>query len=313
VANGHVPIERTFAEWQASVFSTSEGATCGQCHMNQAAMSQPIADFPGVKNREIHSHMFPGVDTATDPAFPHVADQGVAVQQLLNSTVQSALCVVEAGPSQSAIRVVLDNVAGGHGFPSGAAHNRRLWAEVTAYQGSTVLYQSGAVPVGTSPTENADADEWLLRDCLLDASNQPVPFLWQAQGYESTQLPAQATFNVTDPRYYQSHIVQSYPRASGDFFAGVPDRVTLKLHLQPMGLDMLDDLVASGDLDSSIPGQMPTLDLDLGAGTTLEWTATAVNGTYFENNSFQVDCVTQSNLNVATDKVQAQGHTHCAP
>jgi hypothetical protein len=313
VVNGHAAIERTFAEWKASVFSSSEGATCGQCHMNQAPTKMPIADFPGAPDRELHSHMFPAVDVALDPSFPHVAEQEEAVQTFLNSTLQSALCVVEGGPTQSAIRVVLDNVAAGHGFPSGSAQDRRLWVEVTAYQGTNVLYQSGVVPANTSPAVGADADEWLLRDCMLDPSLNPVDMFWQADSYETNQLPAQLTFQPTDPRYYQSHIVQAYPRSTGDWFAGVPDRVTMKIHLQPMGLEVLDDLVGTGDLDASVRAMMPTYDLDLGGTTTLEWTAAAVNGTYFENNSYKVDCVTATNLNVATDKVQATGHLHCTP
>lgn len=45
-------------------------------------------------------------------------------------------------------------------------------------------------------------------------------------------------------------------------------RMTIRLRLQPIGIDVLQDLVASGDLDASIVKQMPTFTMQ---GAAVEW------------------------------------------
>jgi hypothetical protein len=50
---------------------------------------------------------------------------------------------------------------------------------------------------------------------------------------------------------------------------GLPDRITAEVRVQPIGLEILDELVASGDLDPAVRDAMPTFTL---APTRLEWT-----------------------------------------
>ena len=322
VVNEHAAIERTFTEWQASVFSQPGGATCGQCHMDQSTNLRPIADDDNadVAARRYHSHQFPAIDVALTPDFPEADAQREAVQSFLDSTLQSALCVVPFGDTKSAIRVVLDNVAAGHGFPSGSAQDRRIWVEVVAYQGDKVVYQSGVVPEGelvTTPPDPPD-DRWLLRDCMLDADGNPVSMFWQADDYETNQLPAQTTFDSSDPDFYKTHIVQFFPRDSRDpgapMIPGTVDRVTLRVLVQPMGLDVLGELVDSGDLSADIVDQMPTYEVDLGDGPVLEWTADTANQEYPDNDLHApASCISLTNLNAAADKVPATDHTACQP
>ena len=52
--------------------------------------------------------------------------------------------------------------------------------------------------------------------------------------------------------------------------------------LQPIGLDVLQDLADSGDLSPTIAAQVPTL---VFPEPILTWTAATANGTYFENQS----------------------------
>lgn len=315
VVNDHAHIERTFAEWQGSVFSTDLGASCDQCHMDKSLHPQPIADAPGVFAREFHSHKFPGIDQALTP-FPHADQQKAAIQKLLNTTVQSALCVVTVG-QQSAVRVVFDAVGAGHNFPSGSAQDRRVWAEVTAYQGDQVMYQSGHIPDGQAVTDSDDPDLWLMRDCMTDKDGAPVDMFWQADDSESNALPAQLTFDAQDPRFYQSHIVQSYPHTPSDLLSFVPDKVTVQLHVRPMGLDVLGDLVQSGDLDQSIADKMVTYSQDLGDGPTLTWTPdTLTDGEEYLDSTLNqpARCVTnvEPPLNLST-LVPATDHTVCGP
>jgi hypothetical protein len=151
------------------------------------------------------------VDVALTPGFPNATSEKSAVTQFLGSTLQIALCVTQLG----AVRVILDNAAAGHDWPSGAAQDRRAWAEVIASKGGSVIYQSGVVPAGTPVTAvTNDPDLWLLRDCMFDDSSPPkqVDMFWQAASYEGNELPGQITFDAGDPDFYLTHVVQFFPR-----------------------------------------------------------------------------------------------------
>lgn len=306
IVTGHgAHIERTLLEWQQSVFSQPSGATCSQCHMEQSSTLKPIAQAPGVFARRAKSHAFPAVDVAITP-FPEQDFQRQKVKELLDTTLQTGLCVSNLGGSSS-IRVLVDNVAAGHAFPSGSSQDRRLWAEVVAYKGSGVLYQSGVVADGGVVTKLADPDLWLIRDCIFDPGGKEVHMFWEAASFESNSLPGQVTFDRLDQRFYQ-HFVQAFPRMGT--LSGAPDRVTLRVRLQPIGLDVLDDLIATGDLAPEIRNAMPTF--DVGPEALLEWTEAAATAKYLEDR-VEFRCVTKTSLNVAADKLPAPRRTRCAP
>ena len=312
-------IERTFQEWRASVFSMTKGASCPQCHMHELPGLRPIAMAPGVFARKYHEHAFPAVDQALLPGFPNVDAQKKAIHDFLATTVFSSLCVAVKGDGTAAIRVVLDAAGAGHDFPSGAAQDRRLWTEVIAYSDTQVIYQSGVVTDGMAPTANPDPDFWMIRDCMLDAQDRPVSMFWQASNYETNLLPAQLTFDALDPRFYQSHIIQNFPHDPTAHFGKIPDRVTLRLRFQPVGLDVLDDLIQSGDLDPSVRSSMPTYDISFSPTLDmplLEWTATNMsmaNLRWLEDgDATPVYCVSPSGLNVQT-RTPTTNHLKCSP
>jgi hypothetical protein len=307
IVNGHgVSIERTFQEWQKTVFNSAPGGeTCSQCHMYESQTLVTVAQAPGVRGRYYHSHDFPAVDVAlTD--FPQAATEKPLVQSALDPTVQSSLCV---GEGTTGITVILDNVAAGHGWPSGAAQDRRVWVEVIAYAAGKVIYQSGVVPDGTAVTTIDDPDLWLLRDCMLDSQNTPVPMFWQAENpSESYQLPGTATFDRGNPAFYQTHIYQTYPQHA--LLTAAPDRVTMRVRVQPIGLDVLDDLIASKDLDPSYRAKMPTF--DVGKTPLLEWTPATAQLGFTDPNRTPFTCVTKSGGSFVP-QVPAAPHVHCKP
>jgi hypothetical protein len=313
-------IERTYADWQASIFSDPDGGdTCGQCHMQELPKMGlvPIAQAPNVEARKYHVHSFPAIDTALTPGFPAgPPDAGAALgefdlQTFLDTTFQTALCVVQED-GNGAIRVIVDNVASGHSVPSGSAQDRRLWAEVIAYKAGKVIYQSGVVPEGKPVTGLAnDPDLWLIRDCMFDAQGQQVDMFWQAATYETNLIPYPVTSNPTDPRFYQTHVVQYFPRSPTATLPQAPDKITLRLLLQPIGADVLQDLVDSGDLDASVAASMGTL---VFPEPILTWTpATATQMYTDEVTNHPVACVGDTALNVTADKVPAVNHTMCKP
>jgi hypothetical protein len=319
-------IERTFAEWQASAFSRMGGESCGAsgCHMVRDATPRPIATRTGygttAPNRTFHAHDFPAIDTQLTVGADAAPPEPAGVQALLSDALQGDICVTGRG----GIRVILDATNLGHDFPSGAAQDRRVWAEVVAYQGPDVIYHSGGVPYGAPGFDlQSDPDMWLLRDCIFDPQGKQVDMFWQAASYEGNGLPALATFDTTNPSFYGAQKVRYFPLSGDPPDAGAPDRVTLQLWVQPVGADVLGSLVDSGDLDPSVAATMPKLPVPLAiqqpdAGvisSQLEWTAAAAadGGIQPFMDPYDNRLVTCVGTLPGPSPNLAQGHTRCAP
>ena len=86
--------------------------------------------------------------------------------------------------------------------------------------------------------------------------------MWQARKATEILLPPAVTNDPKNPAFY--HAVTRT-------FAVPPsaDRITMRVRFIPIGYDVLDDLIGSGDLDPSFRAKMPVFSL---AGTELEWT-----------------------------------------
>jgi hypothetical protein len=311
IVNGHgAYIERTFGEWLDSGFAVAPaGSSCVQCHMPAPTMA-PVAAVTGAPSRPLHQHAFPAVDTAL-VAFPGQAGLRAQVETFLASELQGAVCV-EQFPSGTQLQVIYDNVAAGHDFPSGAAQDRRIWVDIEATDSDGgVLYRSGAVDAGDDPTANADPDFWMLRDCMSGADGGQVDMFWQAFSTEGNAFPVLATFNASDPRFYMNHVIQRYPRKNG-LLAESPAQVTAQVYVLPIGLDVLNDLVKSGDLDPSLVSKMQRLPV----GGPLVWTAASANASYTDSTNTgpnaQVPCVANA-ISLKATPVAAAGHTTCFP
>jgi hypothetical protein len=257
---GH--IERTYQEWQNSIFASSD-TTCafnGTCHMASSTTKIPIAK--GGPSRIFHAHTFPAVDIAFDPNFPPPSAQIGAVEDALKNVLQGALCV----NAQGAVRVILDNAGTAHFWPTGSAQDRRAWVEVVAYKNGVPFYSSGSVApgqaVGSDPN---DHDLWLLRDQMFDTNGQPVSMFWQAACAGGNELQVGVSTSASNTSNY-THRTRLYPNDINGVLPQMPDKVIAKVHLQPIGLDVLADLVDSGDLDRSVKAQMPTLTVTLPTG-----------------------------------------------
>ncbi len=304
-------IERTYTEWQNSFFGVNHD-TCafeGNCHMT--AVHNTNVALNGPTTRTLHKHDFPAVDIAVDPTFPDPATQQATIESTLSTTLQGALCVNIRG----GVRVILDDVGAAHDWPSGAAQDRRAWVEVVASKGGTPFYSSGTVPAGTPVgQEPNDPDLWLLRDQMFDATGNPVDNFWQAACATGDELLPIYSTDPTDPKNY-THRVRLYPNTPsnpGDsVLPQLPDMVTATVHLQAIGLDVIDDLVSTGDLaaDAGVAANIPTLTVALpnptedgGIATSLTWTPqTAISGFIDATQGaamLPMSCVTTLNFNV---------------
>ncbi|MDX2052671.1 MAG: multiheme c-type cytochrome [Polyangiaceae bacterium] len=263
VVNGHgVALERTFLEWKATIFNSPDpetALTCGKCHMTGSPGA--VATFERAPVRRLHEHTFAGVDVALGP-WPEKEAQRAAILRDLNPTVLARMCVA-AVDSGVRVDISLENGMAGHMWPSGAAQDRDAWVELVAYAGGKVLFQSGLVAEGQSLAEVPGEDLWRLGDKMFGEQGEPVHMFWEAKSVESNLLPPIVTRDPSDPRYY--HAVTRYYRIA----QAVPDRITLKVHLRPFKMELLESLIASGDLAPEVKAQVPTFTL---AGTELEWT-----------------------------------------
>ena len=265
-----VRLERTFAEYKASVFGTSEQSfeTCGGCHMDER--DSPARDPHRDAAPRRHQHLWAGVDVAiTD--FPDREAQRAAVECQLALSARIA-AIDHDGAGTFLVRFETD---AGHSQPSGAAQDRRMWLEFIAYAADgSVLFASGDIGDGELE-EKADDDPSydrnlvLFRDRIYDERGDPVHMFWEAapsaahpDGYRSLLLPA-ATETMPAHALEARYLVPEPERVA---------RVTARLRIRPIGMDVLHDLVASGDLDEELLAEMPTFTLH---GAAVEWTPTS--------------------------------------
>lgn len=237
-----VHLERTFAEWKDSQYNADFSGllqTCGSCHMqgyDGAASTEP--DSP---QRRVHDHSMVGVDVALTE-FDNIEEQTAAVQKALDTTLLASLDVVDNGAS-AVIELTLENTAAGHAFPSGATQDRRAWVEVKAWRDDELVFED---------------DTWWFGERMLDADGEEVHMFWEAASTEGVLLYPPTS--LTDE---SNHAVNTY-LVDG----GLPDRVEALVKIRPMHAEVLDDLVASGHLDPSIPEAMPTFEL---ASSKVSW------------------------------------------
>jgi hypothetical protein len=262
-------IERTYLEWQQSLFATPfVSVNCGGCHMT--GRDGLAAEAEGVKLRRVHDHAMPGVDVALTE-FPEADDQRAAVQELLDDSVNAFLCVQPPDGSTTLAVVTLENVGAGHRFPSGATADRRVWVDIRAYEGDQLIWASGDAADGQPLVDLDDPDLWGMYSTLLDSDGQPTHRFWEAADIESDALlPVQATLDPYDPAFIQTHVSHNYIVRNG-----TPDRITAEVRVRPVPLDLVQELVTTGHLDAAIADAVPTFTL---TPTILEWTpAVGVN------------------------------------
>lgn len=258
-----VALERSFHEWRESLYGKDgDGAlSCSACHMQ--GRQGKVASVPAAPERRVHSHAFPGVDIAlTD--FPEREAQRALVEQFLYATLLAELCVEEQG-GLTELRVTLENVAAGHSFPSGAAQDRRAWVELKGYVGDDEVFSSGGVEQGEPVASLDDPDLWLMRDRVYGSDGEEVHMFWDVHSLESDLLPAPTAPFPTDPGYVDTHVTRTWLVPGGPL-----DRVTLRVLLRPMALEVIDSLIESGDLDPALRDELPTFEL---GATRLQWRA----------------------------------------
>jgi hypothetical protein len=255
-AAAELDLERTFAEWKSSLFArpVSEGGlTCAACHMPASPRRKRSAEIDGAPLRLSRRHDFEGVDLAITP-FPGRERQRVLVERALGSTLLAEICVSELG----SIEVTLENAGAGHNFPSGASHDRRAWLELAAF---TADAEEPVLRTGDpEASDGAGAPAVVMKDTVLDADGDPAHMFWDvAELVASSTLPGVATRDPLDPEFHRERRIFRF-QAEGTS-PGAIERVTLRVRIRPIALEILEDLVESGHLDAELVEAMPVIDL----------------------------------------------------
>ncbi|HEY1812514.1 MAG TPA: multiheme c-type cytochrome [Kofleriaceae bacterium] len=294
VTPGGVALERTYTEWQSTIFAMNDPqkflpVTCSGCHM--ISSTGVIAQGPGLnvgtRTDGFHDHTLAAIDTAISP-FPDGSDQQNEIQTELEGAIAivgptptgggaapGGICVVPENGGELTVRV--DSFQIGHDYPSGAAQDRRAWLEVNAYDGSgAVLLTSGVVGSDQDPEDIDDA----MINCTSAGSGAcsgfwdraveadgvtPAHFFWQVASETSHEIRPSVTLDANSPLFDHS-TTAVYPLGAS---IATVDHVEVKLHTRPITYAVLNDLVSSGDLPATYATSIATVE-DLGSMKT--WT-----------------------------------------
>jgi hypothetical protein len=256
-----VRLERTLEEYLTSVVAQPDPTifqSCQDCHMDASLTNVEAATMTGrpgetVTARTVHEHLWPAVDVALTPDNPQDAALRSAVESCqLQSRSISYFAVERLQSPGFAYKVSIETQAG-HAQPSGAAQDRRMWLEVTAYDAQNVeLYSEGVIPDGAvEEPVGQPAHPCMLRDRFNDAQGGEAHMFWDAVSLKSSNLLPPSTPTSSAPGghtrecLYRGRVVE-------------PARLRMRLRMRPMGIDVLQDLVQSGHLAPEIVARMPT-------------------------------------------------------
>ena len=274
VTPADVHLERTFAEWKTTVFAIQDPAsflpvTCSTCHMTPTDGVIASGDGLDVKKRDggFHNHTMAAIDVALTP-FPRMDEQKMEIEKILKPSLgiiglrppgsvvgPGGICLEPIGGGQ--IRVRVDSLSVGHHFPSGAAQDRRVWLEVTAYDASNnVLFQRGVVPDGMDPEAVGDSSLDCTNpmtcasfyDKTTKQDGTQAHFFWDVANVQSNLIRPPVTRDPNSMQYdHASNVVYPVPAVYPQI-----DRVEAKIWVRPLPFGAIDELIASGDLDPGV-------------------------------------------------------------
>jgi hypothetical protein len=288
-----IAVERTFAEWQQTFLATDENEfnrlSCGACHM--VSKDDLVADAPGLGTTSrplgFHSHTFPGVDQALTP-FPGIEEQKREIEEFLAISigVRGPRRLGENFPSnggicltpQNLLQVRVDNINSGHAWPSGAAQDRRAWLEVRAFDDTgAVVFESGITPADMDPadTELTPVDQEVvvppggtfgMWDRTFKQDGTPAHFFWEVTDSDPDMLLPVPIVRDGD------HSLTASFQLPG---AVIVDRIETRIVMRALPYELIDDLVATGDLAPGIRDQLQTIVVggeSSGTGGNSVWT-----------------------------------------
>lgn len=255
-APAELALERTFEEWQGTLFNTSThsgGLSCNGCHMptTQTRTQSAVGPYP---TRISRRHDFEGVDVALTP-FNNRDRQRVLVQQFLDTSLLAEVCVSREG----LVSVTLENAAG-HNWPSGASHDRLAWLEVRVFDPEGLVYLTHDPETETSSDASVlGVPAPTLTDHAFDQQGDEAHFFWQIAEVKRDTLLGTASRDPQSPAYHRER--KTWLFDAQQVALDNVERVELTVKLRPIKLAVLRELQAKGHLSAQVVDAMPTFEL----------------------------------------------------
>jgi len=207
IDNADIPLERTFQEWNNSVYAKNN-TQCMDCHMPPVANSDNEIKRSPTKKNTHRSHLFPGGHSSSSLL------KGAATVKILPVT------------DRSIIKVKVTNARVGHHFPTGGAHPAQLILQL-------VLKNKNDVEIHT--------DQRVYELVFINQKNRPADAREQvASTIDTTLKPLEArveTFRVAEMK--QDVRVEAkllYKLLPDSYRKYVPVDV-FKKHYEPVSID----------------------------------------------------------------------------
>ena len=236
----------------------SQGVTtcaASGCHMVQQSQLKPIVTIQtpdgGSSPTGYHRPRLPGGGPGAHP----VSERRDGAARPSSRSSPTRCREPSASPGEAgAVGVILDTVSLGHDLPE------RRGAGPAAYGPKS----SRAIRLATSSTRAASCPTGRRRrlwgrptrtfgssGIACSTRKDLVDMFWQGATTDGNELPPIQAF-FPSPLAYASHKVRFFPESGGPLTndAGAPQMpasVTLRVRFQPIGRDVLNDLVSTGD------------------------------------------------------------------
>jgi hypothetical protein len=283
-----IQLERTYEEWLTTFFAMPDAQhhlSCGACHMPSS--DGVIAEAPGLSVKShtggFHEHLWPAIDQALTPlpggdllATGIKRDLAPAVAIIgptpFASNVQyGGICLDPLNGGTLSVR--MDSIGTAHGWPTGAAQDRRAWLEVVAYDaGNRVVFHSGTLadgtplPDGMDPEQLADPNLFGMWDRAFKDDGSPAHMFWDIAQLDSGQLLRPPVTLDKNSKLFDHSTTRMFLVPG---LVGSIDHITARIRIRPLSYGLLADLVGSGDLAAGAVTSLPTLDV----GTQHVWNA----------------------------------------
>jgi hypothetical protein len=244
--NGLV-LERTYEEWQGSVYA-ERGIQCQDCHMQPVEVAIATARslkkqlnpgrIAGIERPHVYTHEFLGGNTVL-PRLLGAPAHAIATEALLKAAATLELVDLPkriAPGEEFPVKVKLTNALAGHNLPTSLIHLRQLWLDVRVHDANgSEIYSSGSIDA----EGKLDPDAVRYHGTFGDAAGKPVIKPWQA-----TQFLSRRTI---PPR---GHMIETFDVSLPAEVNG-PLRLEVTLRYRPFPQKMLN--LALGEDAPSIP------------------------------------------------------------
>lgn len=234
------PIERTYDEWQESVYN-EQGIQCQDCHMTPGPGTNNNPGKSAVMGKErkhVYSHDFSGGNSTLHEYFGAKESAELARAMLRSAAKMEFIDLpqtVTKGDTVT-IKVKVTNIGAGHKLPTGFPEGREVWVDFKATSSNMQVYRSGEVIDGHTEKNTRNFKVW-----LGDANGNVVDLnVWEVDRVlADTRIPPKG-FAIVDYTFV-------VPDNAGEHLS-----LNATLNYWPFSQHLIDELLGKGKLKVDI-------------------------------------------------------------